>query len=340
MHRTALVTGATGYIAHHVVQHLLDAGWHVRASMRDIGRAEDLRRAVATGGADDGARGARMSPVALDLTSDTGWREAMEGVDALVHTASPFPLQQPRNADDAIRPALDGTRRALAAAQAAGVPRAVVTSSIVAMMNGTPKDGRAFGPEDWSALDGPMATPYLRSKTLAEREAWRLADEAGAPALTTINPGFVIGPPLGRSWGTTVEVVSRILRAKDPAVPPLGFPTVDVRDVAAAHVRALDTDAARGRRIPTAARFLWMGQMADAIAAALPHRRIVTRRAPAWLVRGIALFDPAVKSVVPNLNRRDEVETATAREVLGLTFRDPLEAVVETARWLDREGLA
>ena len=339
MERTALVTGATGYIAKHVVQQLLAAGWHVRASMRDPGRADEVLRAVTPTGGDVGAE-ARLSSLTLDLTSDTGWRAAMEGVDALVHTASPFPLRQPKNPEDAIRPAVDGTRRALTAAREAGVKRAVVTSSIVAMMNGTPKDGRAFGPEDWSATEGPMATPYLISKTLAEREAWRLAGEDGAPALTVLNPGLVVGPPLDRRYGTAVQVIERIVRGKDPALPPLGFPTVDVRDVAAAHVRALDRDGSVGRRIPVAAGFLWMPEMAKAIAAALPGRRIATRRAPGWLIRAVALVDPAVKSVLPNLNRRDEVETRTAEEVLGLRMRDPMAAVVDTARWLDREGLA
>ena len=339
MEKTVLVTGATGYIAKHIVRDLLAQGWRVRATSRDPGRKNELLKAVMPTGGEGGTEG-RLSVVGLDLTSDTGWAEAMAGVDALMHTASPFPLRQPKNPDDAIRPAVEGTRRALEAATAAGVPRAVVTSSVAAMWNVPAAGDRPLGPDDWSATEGGVSTAYGDSKTLAERTAWELADRDGAPALTTINPGFVAGPPLDRAFGTSVQLVQRILSGKDPMVPPLGFSTVDVRDVAQAHVRALERPETAGLRIPVAGRFVWMKEMAEALSAAFPDRKIATRQAPAWMIRLMAPFDLEIRSVVPMLNTRVTFTDAPARDALGLTFRDPVEAVVACARWLDREGLA
>src|SRR5690606_38624247 len=127
--RPVLLTGASGFLAKHVLVRLLGAGYHVRASLRSPGRAKEVRAAILPHV--DGAAAARLAFVTLDLAQDAGWHDALAGCAALIHTASPFPIAQPRDADTLIRPAVDGTRRALLAARAAGIERVVMTSSTV-----------------------------------------------------------------------------------------------------------------------------------------------------------------------------------------------------------------
>lgn len=335
MPRTVLVTGATGYIAKHIVLQLLDAGHTVVASARRLDRAAELRTALAPH-LDDPASLDRLRIVALDLTRDDGWPQAMEGVDALMHTASPFPMVQPRDAEEVIRPAVDGTLRALGAARRAGVSRVVLTSSIAAIMGGDLPPGRnAFTEDDWTDTAHPVATPYVKSKTLAERAAWDFTRaEAPGIALTTINPGFVIGPPLDRNYGTSIQAIERLLQAKDPMLPRFGFCVVDVRDVAAMHVAALERPDTAGKRYIGAERFMWFQEMAAYLRTVFPDRRIVTRGAPDFVVRLLALFDPSIRTIVPTLGRRDEVSNARARADLGIAFRSAEEALHASAAWL------
>jgi len=168
------------------------------------------------------------------MNDDSGWNEVLQDVDVLMHTASPFPLSQPSDESDLIRPAVDGTLRALQAAKNASVNRVILTSSIVAVMPSALKPGSAKHNEDnWTNLDSPGLTAYAKSKTLAEQAAWDFVrDQAPTINLTVINPGFVMGPPLDTNFGTSIRVVERLLKAKDPAIPQFGFNCVDVRDIA------------------------------------------------------------------------------------------------------------
>lgn len=333
MTRTVFVSGATGYIAKHIVLKLLARGDRVVGSVRDQSRDESLRAAMRSHLSDPGLTD-NLRTVSLDLEADEGWNAAMEGVDALIHTASPFPIAQPANEDDLIKPAVDGTLRALQAAASAGVRRVVLTSSVVAVsMGNEPKNGTAFTEEDWSRTDSPDASAYGKSKTLAEHAAWKFAGE-NALDLTCINPSFVMGAPLDANYGTSIRVIERILAAKDPMIPNIGFPTVEVGDVAEAHIRCLDQDDSIGHRIIVSDRFLWFRDFAQTIQAELPNRKIVTRVAPNALIRFLSLFDNEIKAVVPQLGKRDEVSNAKARDLLEIKFRDTHDSVRDAARWL------
>lgn len=332
--QTVLLTGASGYIAKHIAVQLLNAGYAVRASLRNLNREAEVRAAVLphlTMPLDD-----RLTFVALDLELDAGWAEALSGVDVLMHTASPFPLSQPKNAQDLIRPAVQGALRALNAAKAAGVMRVVLTSSSAAVAGGPLPPGKtAFDESDWTDPNAPGTSAYTQSKTLAERAAWDFVrDIAPQMQLTTINPGLVIGQPLDKHFGSSVSVVERFLNAKDPMLPRFGLPAVDVRDVALAHVRALATPASAGKRYIASDRFLWFTDMGQILKARFPTRKIVTRQAPDFVVRILALFDKAIASILPVLGKRNEVSGARAQAELGITFRDARESLVETAQFL------
>jgi len=329
MGETVFVTGATGFIAKHIILQLLNAGYQVVGSVRSMDRAAEVRDAVTPHL--KAPLGDRLRFAVLDLTRDAGWAAALKGVDALMHTASPFPMTQPDNADDLIRPAVDGALRALKAAQDAGVKRVVLTSSVVAVaICDLPPWRDKHTEEDWTDIASPAATPYAKSKTLAERAAWKFAKGNGID-LTTINPGLVLGPPLDDHYGTSIGVVERILRAKDPMLPRLGFAVVDVRDVAKAHLRALTHKDSIGKRIIVANGSMWLTDLAKSLKASYPNRKIVTRQAPDFVVRLLAKFD---KAILPGLGTRDAVSNERARKVLGMEFINPDESLRASADYL------
>jgi len=338
--QTVLVTGATGYIAKHLVLQLLNAGHSVVGSARSLAREAELRDALAPH-LSDPATLDRLRVVALDLTQDEGWQDAMQGVDVLMHTASPFPLAQPKDEQDLIRPAVDGALRAVRAAQAAGVTRVIMTSSSAAIAYSTLPPGRtAYDETDWTDLSAPTATAYVKSKTLAERAVWDWADAHAPEAqITMINPTFVQGAPLDANYGTSIDVLERLMRGKDPMVPHIGFSCVDVRDVALMHLRAMERPESIGKRFVGMERFMWFADIAALLKADFPDRKIPTRTAPDMLIRALGLFDPAIRSILPMLGRKEDVDTNQARSVLGIEFRDTRHSIREAGQYLSDHNL-
>ena len=331
-----VLTGASGFIAKHILLKLLGAGHRVRATIRTPERADEVRAAVLPHLSADA--GERLEFVTLDLERDEGWRDALQGTTALVHTASPFPIAQPKNPDDVIRPAVDGTLRALGAACDAGVHRVVLTSSVVAVVN----EAKDFPQDesDWCNPDLPTTTPYAKSKTLAERAAWDCVAKTPEMQLTTINPGFVFGPILDDTFGSSVAFVKRVLRGKDPMLPDFALPLVDVRDVALMHLRALERPETAGKRYIAADEPVAMYEVGRILKAVYPERRIPTRAAPWLVVRLLALFDPEVRSILPKIGKVERLSNARARSEMDVNFIPAAEAVKATAASLIDRKLA
>jgi dihydroflavonol-4-reductase len=316
-----LLTGVSGFIAKRIALDLLESGHTVRGSLRSLKRAEEVRAAVRPHLSNPAAL-ERLSFVELDLTRDAGWAEAMQGVTAVIHTASPFPMAPPKDENEVIRPAVDGTLRALRAAQAAGVTRVVMTSSVVAIeANG--KVGREKLTEaDWSDVNHPRSTPYYKSKTLAERAAWDFVAQHPEMRLTTINPSLVLGRPLDADFGTSLQLIERILSGKDPMQPDIGFGIVDVADVSAMHVRALDRPESAGKRYISSGPSATLPQVARHLAARFPNRKIATRVAPTFALRLLALFDRSVKTALPAIGAPPVFDNTRARKDLGMAFTE------------------
>lgn len=338
--QTVLVTGSTGYIAKHLVLQLLNAGYSVVGSVRSPAREAELRDALAPHLSDPAALD-RLRVVPLDLNNDAGWDAAMDGIDVLMHTASPFPLSQPADESELIRPAVDGAMRAVRAAHAAGIRRVIMTSSSVAIMNTQLPAGRTqYNETDWSDLNAATATPYLKSKVLAEQAVWDWArDEAPDMQITMINPTFVQGAPLDAHFGTSINVIERLMRGKDPMLPNIGFTCVDVGDVALMHIRALERPESIGKRFIGMDRFMWFTEMAALLKADHPGRKIPTRTAPNFAIRILGMFDPAIRSILPMLGRKEDADTQQARSVLGIEFRDTRQSIREAAQYLADHNL-
>ena len=328
-----LLTGVSGFIAKHIALKLLNAGHSVRGTLRRMDRADEVRTALAPYLTEHAGE---LTFVQADLESDAGWADAFQGVTALIHTASPFPISQPKDPAVVIRPAVEGTERVLKAAAAAGMTRVVLTSSTVAVLNEAKPD-TLQDEADWCDVHLATTTPYAKSKTLAERAAWEIARARGL-RLTTINPGLVLGPPLDEHYGSSLGLVERFLKGRDPMLPFLGFPVVDVRDVAEMHLRALQRPETEGRRYLAASGSMAFVDMGRTLKAAYPTRRIPTREAPKALVRFLSLFDPQIKAILPKLGHLERVSNARAVKEMGMEFIAPKAALLASADWLVKHG--
>ncbi len=335
-----LVTGGSGFVGSHCILQLLAAGHEVRTTVRSLAREAEVRAQLREGGAEPGER---LTFVAADLGQDAGWAEAVAGCRYVLHVASPFPATIPKDENELIVPAREGALRVLRAARDAGVTRVVLTSSFAAIGYGHPPQSAAFDETSWTNLEDPKLQPYVKSKTIAERAAWDfVAKEGGALELVAINPVGIVGPVLGADFSTSILIVQRLLDGAMPGTPQLYFGIVDVRDVAELHLRAMTDPAAKGERfLAVAGDFLSMQQIGTVLRTRLGEagRRVPTRQLPNWLVRLVALFDPAVKQILPELGRAKNGTSAKATRLLGWKPRSADDAIVATAESLIKLGL-
>jgi nucleoside-diphosphate-sugar epimerase len=334
---TVLVTGGTGFLGAHCILQLLQAGYRVRTTVRNLGRSDDVRTMLRNGGADGTAP---VEFAQADLTADDGWDAAVAGCSYVLHVASPFPAQPPRDENELIVPARDGTLRVLRAARAAGVRRVVLTSSFAAIGYGHTRVDHVLTEADWTDPDAPGVQPYQRSKTLAERAAWDFVEREGIE-LAVVNPVGIVGPLLGAPT-TSIMLIQRLLNHELPALPRLSFGIVDVRDVADLHLRAMTDPSAPGERfLATAGDSLWVSDIARVLRDNLgpAGQRVPTRALPDFVVRALALVSPSIRPMVHDLGVFKPVSNDKARRVLGWQPRSADAALIATGESLLHRGL-
>ncbi|MDT8757484.1 aldehyde reductase [Sphingomonas psychrotolerans] len=335
-----LVTGGSGFVGSHVILQLLAAGHDVRTTVRNLSREAELRATLAAAGAEamDG-----LTFFAADLEKDEGWAEAVAGCDYVQHVASPFPPAQPRDEQELIRPAREGTLRVLHAARDAGVKRIVVTSSFAAIGYGHGQREAPYTEADWTNPEGPAVQPYMKSKTLAERAAWDfIAREGNGMELAVVNPVGIFGPALNGDLSTSIFLIQSMLEGKMPGTPRLYLGVVDVRDVAALQLRAMTDPAAAGERfLAVAGEAMSFHEMATVLRERLGSAaaKVPKRELPDWVVRLFALFNPLARQAVPRLGIKANASNEKARRVLGWSPRPNEEAIVASAESLLRLGL-
>lgn len=337
---TVFVSGATGFIASHLVEQLLDAGHRVRGSVRSLKDPAKVAHLRALAGADD-----RLELVEADLLAPDAFGGRLDGCDVVMHTASPYRLDVRDPQRDLVDPAVQGTRAMLEAAFATpGIRRVVLTSSIAAITD-QPDRGRVYDETDWNTTSSLQRNPYHYSKTLAERAAWQFVEERRPTwDLVVINPSVVIGPSMTSALNTSNGIIAALLNGTYPVIFDLTWAMVDVRDVAAAHVRAMETAAAAGRYVCSA----------DSI----PARRVVTLlrengydayRLPSigfdnpvgtWLAKLASWTQP--KGIGQYLRTHVgaplRFDNTKIRRELGLEFRPIEPTILETAADLERWG--
>ncbi|MBJ7347932.1 MAG: aldehyde reductase [Thermoleophilaceae bacterium] len=333
-----LVTGGSGFLGGWCVIELLNQGYLVRTTLRDLSREAEVRANLAT----QVDVSDRLEFCQADLLSDDGWAEAVAGCEYVLHVASPFPPAQPKNADDLVIPARDGTLRVLRAGLDGDVKRIVVTSSVAAIdFSGRDDVGRELNEDDWTNPEHSAITPYTKSKTVAELAAWKLVEERGASdRIAVVNPGAIIGPVLSEDRSYSIQLVERML-AGEPAVPKLGFGVVDVRDVAKLEVLAMTAPEAAGKRFVAVSEFAWMADIANVLRERLGDRakNVPRRTAPNFAVKAMALFDPDVRSIVGDLGKKTIYSAERAKTLLGWEPRPAADSVVDCAESLIETGV-
>ncbi|WP_175528529.1 NAD-dependent epimerase/dehydratase family protein [Devosia crocina] len=333
-----LVTGASGFVAKHVIGQLLSLGYKVRGTVRDRAKLHNILAAM-----DELAPGAedRLEIVGADLLDDAGWLEAMEDVAAVMHVATVIVGEEPKDPAVVIRPAVEGTERVLRSAHAAGVTRVIMTSSIatVGYGHGHEKGKRTYSELDFTNLS-QMRRPwaYCTGKTRAEQAAWAFAS-GNNMALTTIHPGAILGPATDPQTSISLQMVGGLLDGSTPAMPRIGFAISDVRDVAAMHVAALRNPESAGHRYLCTGPYQSFEDVATILRKAYPDHPITVKTVPDWIMRVLARLGGPVSQIINDIGNEKHYDATKGERLLGRPLHTPEQAILSAAESLIRFDL-
>ncbi|TVQ94062.1 MAG: NAD-dependent epimerase/dehydratase family protein [Deltaproteobacteria bacterium] len=331
------VTGASGYIGAHVVQRLLDRGHRVRAAVRDPNKARSVDPLKALPGAEE-----RLELVRGNLNEPGSYDEACAGCEVVFHLASPYALTVDDPQRDLVDPAVQGTTSVLQSCVKAGTVQRVVLTSSMAAITDEP-DGRILTEADWNTSSSLSRNPYYFSKAEAERAAWAFVERERRPFdLVVINPFLVIGPSLSPSLNTSPGVLRDLLSGGFPGIVDLVWGFVDVRDVAEAHVRAMEVAEAKGRYI-CAGQTVSMREVVELLRdrghEGLPSMALdnAIGRAIVWCG---SWFQPkgAGTYLRTHLGRVPRYDNRKIQDDLGISFRSAESSILDTIGDLRRWG--
>ena len=329
-----LVTGATGYIGLHCIQQLLDQGYAVNGSLRSLERKDEIIKSLES----HNTSTEHLKLFSFNLNEDEGWDDGMEGCDYLIHVASPIALEI-KSEDFFVKPAVAGVKRALKFAKKHNIKKVILTSSVAAIFHGIELK-EYYDENDWSDPENPSIDHYSKSKTLAEKAAWDFIEAEGKPfEFSVINPALVIGPSLSNDLGESNKAIQMVATGKMPVAVPLQFGYVDVRDVAAAHILAMQKQASDGERFALAEKDMWYEDVAKVLREN-GFDKAPKLSVPVWAAKILANFSPELKMALPYIGRVRSVKyTSKAKDLLGWNPRPAEESIVATANQIKDLGL-
>lgn len=333
MSKKVLVTGGTGFVASWAIAQLLQQGYRVRTTVRNLAKEASVRAAVGT----KVDAGEALEFAVADLTDDAGWDEAMAGCEYVLHVASPLSGEN-TGADRyaLVGPARDGTLRVLRAAVRAGVKRVVMTSAAATTRQRLDKDIVA-DETMWADPEDPQFDAYRVSKILAERAAWEfMRAHGGGTEFVTVLPGAVFGPILTAENLGSVQIVKGLLEGRPALAPQLGFWVVDVRDLVDLHIRAIVAPQAAGERFLAVGEFHWMVELGRMLKDGMGARgaKATTRQLPGFVVRRMLPFMSQLKTLAPLIGVRFGMSSQKARNMLGFAPRPTVETLIDCAKSL------
>ena len=329
-----LVTGATGYIGLHCIQQLLDQGYAVNGSLRSLERKDEIIKSLES----HNTSTEHLKLFSFNLNEDEGWDDGMEGCNYLIHVASPIALEI-KSEDFFVKPAVAGVKRALKFAKKHNIKKVILTSSVAAIFHGIELK-EYYDENDWSDPENPSIDHYSKSKTLAEKAAWDFIEAEGKPfEFSVINPALVIGPSLSNDLGESNKAIQMVATGKMPVAVPLQFGYVDVRDVAAAHILAMQKQASDGERFALAEKDMWYEDVAKVLREN-GFNKAPKLSVPVWAAKILANFSPELKMALPYIGRVRSVKyTSKAKDLLGWNPRPAEESILATANQIKDLGL-
>ena len=339
---TILITGGTGYIGAWVVKKLLEKDYTVRMTVRDKNQTNKYSYLESFSKTGKG----KLEIHEANLLTEGSFDEATKGADAVMHVASPFTLRFKDAQKDLVDPALLGTRNVLNAATRSGTVKKVVLTSSVAAVHGDTIDMQEAGLEEFTEehfnnTSSVTHQPYSYSKVVAEKEAWKIAKEQNNWQLVVINPSFVLGPPLnGSSDSESLNLMKDILKGKFfLGAPDLHFGFIDVRDVAKAHILALEKETAQGRHI-LAGKTMSVYDMTQIMKKIFGRKYLLPiMKAPKTLMILIGgLFNVTPRFVKRNVGYPIRYNTSKIETELGMTYIPIEKTLKEMVERMEEEG--
>ena len=324
-----LVTGATGFIGLHCIKQLLDRGYSVNGTLR----SQDRQTEVVDSLERNNTPTRHLSLFEVDLNRDSGWDSAIRDCNYVLHVASPFVLTD-EDEDFFVKPAVEGVQRALKFSKKHNVKKVILTSSFAAIHETLNDRQESFDEEDWSNPNKPGISFYAKSKTMAELAAWEFMEMENPDfSLAVINPVLVMGPSLSKDVGTSNSLVKNMINGSVPGTPKIHIGIVDVRDVASAHILAMESSGANGERIIVSEKELWVHEVA-AILRDAGFNKTPKVEFPKWLMKVVALFRKDLALMVPMIGKRRDVSSSKARELLGWKPMKAELSIIDTAQQL------
>ncbi|AZQ32995.1 NAD-dependent epimerase/dehydratase family protein [Streptomyces cyaneochromogenes] len=332
--RTVLVTGGSGFVGSHLVKRLLERGYEVHSTVRSIADPAKVRPLREMQEAYPG----RLSLFEADLLTEGSFDEAMSGCRVVFHVASPFrmPEKIKDGRRDMVDPALLGTRNVLAAVERTPtVDRLVLTSTVGAIFGAyadvLDMDDAVLSERYFNTTSTVENNPYHYAKTVAERAAWDAEAAQGRWRLVTVNPGLILGPSLTpASESGSLFLLEELFKGYFfYGAPDFSFTTVDVREVADAHIAAAENPDAKGRYILAAPTMTSFHDMARILRTRRPRDVRLPRTAlPHWPVRVLGpAFGLTQDYIRGHLGIRFRVDNSRSVSELGISYR-PIEQTV------------
>jgi dihydroflavonol-4-reductase len=333
--KKVLVTGISGYVGQHCAAELLKNGYAVKGSVRSFSKTDEVTKGIKTVVDPKG----NLEYCELNLLEDKGWDSAMEGCDYVLHVASPYVSKEPKDENELIRPAVEGTERALNAAKKAGIKRVILTSSMVAML-GDAEGVVNINQNSWTNVNAKNATAYLKSKTLAEKSAWDfIKNQKGDNKLelVVVNPGPIYGPTLsGNISGESMTMFKNLITGKMPMLPQFAINISDVRDIAKIHVQALENEQANGKRFIVTTEKAHEVQELAQILKLNGYDKVSTRLAPNFLLKFLAKFVSDLKGMRPFIGNEFNGDVNETMKTFNWTPIDLKKTVLDTATSVEK----
>jgi len=338
---TVLVTGGTGFVGMQIILQLLQKGYYVRTTVRNLKSKDKLIETLKSNGI---IQFDALSFAETELTKDDNWEEAMKGCKYVLSVASPVFFEIPKDENEAIRPAVEGILRILKFAKKSGVKRVVMTSNFGAVGFSQTDKSRQTTEADWTDINLKGLSVYEKSKTLAEKAAWEfIKKEGGNLEFTTINPVAIYGQSLDAHISGSFHLLENLLNGSMKAVPNIPLNVVDVRDVADLHIRAMTNPEAKGQRfIASADGQITLPQIAELLKNKMPDvaKNVSTKKLPNFIVNIGSLFNARAKEGAVFLRMNRNISNAKAKNILGWKpIATKEQAILEGVKSMVKYGL-